>query len=75
MSNIVVLINYRFCYVFLGDVTFITEDLPHERYCRHGINLITVYPVTLLEALTGKNLILETLDYRTLHINITQVIT
>ncbi|XP_075215276.1 dnaJ homolog subfamily B member 13-like [Lycorma delicatula] len=58
-----------------GDVVFVTEDIPHEKYSRVGTDMKTVKEVTLKEALTGVKFNLETLDHRILHINITQVVT
>ncbi|OMO91157.1 hypothetical protein CCACVL1_07206 [Corchorus capsularis] len=57
-----------------ADVIFVIEEKPHGLYKRDGNDLVVNQEVTLLEALTGKNLDLTTLDGRNLAIPVTDII-
>ncbi|RZF45012.1 hypothetical protein LSTR_LSTR001973 [Laodelphax striatellus] len=57
-----------------GDIIFVTEDLPHTTFRREGVNLLTTVDIDLQEALTGKTVVLETLDQRQIRVPITQVV-
>nr|CAD7199856.1 unnamed protein product [Timema douglasi] len=58
-----------------GDLVFVTEDRPHDRFWREGDNLLMVCNVDLKEALTGCTVVVNTLDHKTLRVPITQVTT
>ena len=56
-----------------GDVTFVIQAKPHDKYTRDGDDLIYSCDVTLEEALSGVNRIIRTLDGRQLHMNLPSV--
>lgn len=60
--------------IIAADVVFVTEDRPHERFRREGVNLVMIANITLLEALTGCTIEVKTLDNRMLRIPITDII-
>ncbi|XP_049794573.1 dnaJ homolog subfamily B member 13-like [Schistocerca nitens] len=57
-----------------ADIMFVTEDRPHERFRREGTDLIMVAHISLLDALIGLTITVNTLDGRTLHVPITDVV-
>lgn len=66
-------INKQIVY-FPADIIFITEDRPHETFLREEDNLITVFNITLEEALLGTTVTIVTVDDRTIRIPITDVV-
>lgn len=58
-----------------ADIVFIVKDKVHPRFRREGINLIYTAQVPLGKALTGCTVDIHTLDDRTLHIPITDIVT
>merc|ERR1712146_741742 len=56
-----------------GDITFVIQAKPHDKYTRDGDDLIYSCDVTLEEALSGVNRIIRTLDGRQLHMNLPSV--
>lgn len=56
-----------------GDVTFIIQAKPHDKYTRDGDDLTYSCPVSLEEALAGVNRTIRTLDGRQLSINLPSV--
>jgi len=57
-----------------ADIVFIVKDKPHPRFRREGLNLIHTANVLLGRALTGTTVDIHTLDERTLHIPINDII-
>lgn len=53
-----------------GDVTFIIQSKPHDKYTRDGDDLVYSCPVSLEEALTGVNRRIRTLDGRHIPLNL-----
>merc|ERR1712137_1096705 len=47
-----------------GDLVFVVEEVPHDRFTRKESNLISTYDITLKEALCGKVFNIQTLDGR-----------
>lgn len=60
--------------VIPADIIFVVDEKPHAVYKRDGNDLVVNQEITLLEALTGKNLELTTLDGRNLVIPLTEII-
>lgn len=60
--------------VIPADLIFVVDEKPHAVYKRDGNDLVVNQEITLLEALTGKNLELTTLDGRNLVIPLTDII-
>lgn len=60
--------------VIPSDLIFVIDEKPHGVYRRDGNDLMADQEITLLEALTGKNLELTTLDGRNLIIPVTDII-
>ncbi|XP_030458283.2 uncharacterized protein LOC115678918 [Syzygium oleosum] len=60
--------------VIPADLIFVVDEKPHAVYKRDGNDLAVNQEITLLEALTGKNLELTTLDGRNLVIPLTDII-
>lgn len=60
--------------VIPSDLIFVVDEKPHSVYKRDGNDLVVDQEITLLEALTGKNLELTTLDGRNLIISVTDII-
>lgn len=56
-----------------GDVIFVLRTKPHPRFTRRGNDLVYTAPLTLLAALTGTTLSIETLDRRVLPIALNEV--
>lgn len=52
--------------VLAGDIHFIIQEKPHNIFQRDGLNLIIEKKITLSEALTGVEFLIEHLDKRTL---------
>ncbi|KAK7864309.1 hypothetical protein R5R35_009563 [Gryllus longicercus] len=57
-----------------ADVIFITEERPHEHFQREGNNLVMHCTIGLKDALSGLRVVVKTLDERTFHVNITDVV-
>jgi len=57
-----------------ADIVFIVKDKPHPRFRREGLNLIHTANVALGRALTGTTVDIHTLDERTLHIPINDIV-
>ena len=57
-----------------ADVVFILDELPHERFRRDGLDLVTRLTVPLCDALTGFSGEVLTLDNRRLPVHVQQVI-
>jgi len=60
--------------VIPSDLIFVIDEKPHGVYRRDGNDLIVDQEITLLEALTGKDLELATLDGRNLIIPVIDII-
>ncbi|XP_074381148.1 uncharacterized protein LOC141722584 [Apium graveolens] len=60
--------------VIPADLIFVIDEKPHSIFKRDGNDLIIYKKISLLDALTGKNVKLTTLDGRDLRIPITDVI-
>lgn len=60
--------------MFSADITFITEDIPHEYFTREGNDLIMVCNISLLDALLGTVITVYTLDDRIFRVPITDII-
>ncbi|GAB2280347.1 hypothetical protein Dimus_014984 [Dionaea muscipula] len=57
-----------------GDIVFVIEEKPHPIFKRNGNDLIVHQRISLLEALTGKTLVLTTLDGRDLTMNVSDIV-
>ncbi|KAJ4824636.1 hypothetical protein Tsubulata_048522 [Turnera subulata] len=57
-----------------ADLVFVLDEKPHAVYQRDGNDLVVNQEITLLEALTGKNIDLISLDGRTLVIPLTDIV-
>uniref|UniRef100_A9SWH6 Uncharacterized protein n=1 Tax=Physcomitrium patens TaxID=3218 RepID=A9SWH6_PHYPA len=57
-----------------ADLVFVIDERPHDTYKRDGNDLIVTKKISLVEALTGLNFTLMSLDGRTLNISIPDVI-
>ncbi|KAL6983558.1 hypothetical protein U1Q18_016942 [Sarracenia purpurea var. burkii] len=57
-----------------GDLVFVIEEKPHAIFKRDGNDLVVNRRLSLLEALTGKNLNLVTLDGRNLSVPVTDIV-
>jgi DnaJ-class molecular chaperone len=53
-----------------GDIHLAVNILPHNTYMRQGDDLLRTLPITCFDAILGKTLTFETLDNKTLEINI-----
>lgn len=53
-----------------GDLHITVVELPHNRFTRDGINLITTVPVTVFDVMLGKSIEVVNIENRTLKINI-----
>jgi DnaJ-class molecular chaperone len=58
----------------IGDIIFIIDEKPHERFKRDGNDLHYTAKVGLAQALTGVVISIQTLDDRNLNFNFTDVI-
>ena len=58
-----------------GDIVFVIEEKPHERFRREGNNLVHVAKVGLADALCGPTVEVETLDRRMLAVSVSGVAT
>eukprot|EP00349_Pseudokeronopsis_sp_Brazil_P000267 CAMPEP_0202962026 /NCGR_PEP_ID=MMETSP1396-20130829/6119_1 /ASSEMBLY_ACC=CAM_ASM_000872 /TAXON_ID= /ORGANISM="Pseudokeronopsis sp., Strain Brazil" /LENGTH=371 /DNA_ID=CAMNT_0049682313 /DNA_START=33 /DNA_END=1148 /DNA_ORIENTATION=- len=56
-----------------ADIVFILETKPHERFERHGDDLVYTCPVSLHDALTGLHTSVTTLDGRQVSIDVRHV--
>ncbi|KZV58787.1 dnaJsubfamily B member 1-like [Dorcoceras hygrometricum] len=57
-----------------GDLIFVIDEKPHPIYKRDGNDLIIRQKISLLDALTGKNLNIKTLDGRQLVVPISDIV-
>lgn len=57
-----------------ADIVFITCDVPHKIFRRDKANLHMDYNVTLKQALTGFKMCIETIDFRKLEFNVTDIV-
>ncbi|KAK9090610.1 hypothetical protein Sjap_023787 [Stephania japonica] len=57
-----------------GDLVFVIDEKPHGLYKRDGNDLVINQRISLLDALTGKNLNLPTLDGRTIYVPVTDIV-
>lgn len=57
-----------------GDLVFVVKCRPHMRFIRDGSHLVYKVPVPLVKALTGFTVPIQTLDGRSLHIKIEQIV-
>jgi DnaJ family protein B protein 13 len=57
-----------------ADRVFVVRDKPHAVFRRDGADLVHTAQVSLCKALTGTTVTIKTLDERTLHIPITDVV-
>ncbi|KAI4326659.1 hypothetical protein MLD38_031948 [Melastoma candidum] len=60
--------------VIPADLIFVVDEKPHILYKRDGSDLVINHELTLLEALTGKNLEFNSLDGRNLVIPLTDIV-
>lgn len=60
--------------VIPSDLIFVVDEKPHPHYKRDGNDLVIDQEITLLEALTGKNLELTSLDGRSIIIPLIDII-
>ena len=58
-----------------GDIVFVIEEKPHERFRREGNNLVHTAKVGLADALCGPTVEVETLDKRKLSVSVSGVAT
>ena len=58
-----------------GDIVFVIDEKPHDRFKREGNNLVHVAKVSLAEALCGPTVEVETLDHRKLSVSVSGVAT
>lgn len=52
-----------------GDIIIVLDEKPHERFERHGIDLVSPMEISLTEALCGLKRTIKTLDDRFLVIS------
>ncbi|EPS67310.1 potyviral capsid protein interacting protein 1 [Genlisea aurea] len=57
-----------------GDLIFVVDEKPHPAFKRDGNDLIVNHKISLLDALTGKTLHINTLDGRDLAVSVSDVI-
>ncbi|CAL1357291.1 unnamed protein product [Linum trigynum] len=57
-----------------ADLIFVVDEKPHALFKRDGNDLVVHQKITLLEALTGKTVVLTTLDGRFLTVPVNEVI-
>nr|UYX46109.1 HSP40 [Eimeria stiedai] len=57
-----------------GDLVFVVKCRPHARFVRDGSHLIYPVPLPLLKALTGFTVPVVTLDNRTLHVKVDEIV-
>ena len=62
------------CFSLAADIVFNVKDKPHPRFRRSGVDLIYTAAVPLGKALTGYTVEIHTLDDRTLHVPINDII-
>lgn len=58
-----------------GDIVFVIEEKPHDRFRREGNNLVHTAKVNLADALCGPTVEVETLDKRKLSVSVSGVAT
>ncbi|KAL8424880.1 hypothetical protein Efla_002999 [Eimeria flavescens] len=57
-----------------GDLVFVVKCRPHARFVRDGSHLVYRVPLPLIKALTGFTVAVTTLDNRTLHVKVDEVV-
>ncbi|KAL3824186.1 hypothetical protein ACJIZ3_020215 [Penstemon smallii] len=57
-----------------GDLIFVVDEKPHPIFKRDGNDLILNHKISLLDALTGKTLVITTLDGRHISIPISDIV-
>ncbi|KAL8161540.1 hypothetical protein V2J09_013029 [Rumex salicifolius] len=57
-----------------GDLTFVIDEKPHSVFKRDGNDLVVNKRISLLDAITGKTLILTTLDERNLNVEVSEIV-
>jgi DnaJ family protein B protein 13 len=57
-----------------GDIVFVLKELPHPRFVRAKHDLIYTANISLAQSLTGTIVEVETLDLRTIAININEIV-
>lgn len=57
-----------------GDLIFVVDEKPHPIFKRDGNDLIINQKISLLDALTGKNLYITTLDGRDLPLTVSDIV-
>lgn len=57
-----------------GDLIFVVDEKPHPSFKRDGNDLIINQRISLLDALTGKNLKIKTLDGRDLTVSVSDIV-
>lgn len=57
-----------------ADLIFVVDEKPHPVYKREGNDLVVTQKISLLDALTGSNINLITLDGRNLTIPLTDIV-
>jgi hypothetical protein len=58
-----------------GDIVFLLRAKPHPRFTRRGNDIVFTARLTLLQALTGATLAIETLDRRIIPIGLSEIAT
>jgi DnaJ-class molecular chaperone len=56
-----------------GDVVFVLRQKPHPRFSRRGQDLVLRTPLTLVQALTGHTIEVQTLDQRVIPVALNEV--
>ncbi|KAG6405648.1 hypothetical protein SASPL_133240 [Salvia splendens] len=57
-----------------GDLIFVVDEKPHQVFKRDGNDLIIHLKISLLDALTGKNFKISTLDGRDLTVSVSDIV-
>lgn len=57
-----------------GDLIFVIQQTPHPIFTRSGADLFVTKKISLLEALTGFSLVLQTIDKRWLCVKVDEII-
>lgn len=54
-----------------GDINVAVRVIPHEKFQRHGDDLITIVEIDAIDAMLGKSVQIDTIDSKTIEIKIT----
>lgn len=57
-----------------GDLIFVVDEKPHPTFKRDGNDLITNQRISLVDALTGKNIKITTLDGREVAVTVSDIV-